>query len=328
MTSTILVIAEHADGQIRPVTGEIVACARQLQQLQPADIRIVVLGDPVETLAETLSQKTGLPVDAIRTPHLAEYHGDTYRDVLTDFIKELQPRYICAAHTSQGLDFAPGLAVRIKAACITGVEAIVEADGEICFTRRICGGKLTADIASPNAQIVLSVLPGSFSADSSNATTAGAICYRTAISETSARTIPCGVLRSSVKASGITEADVVVAAGRGIGDRENIALIHRLTALFSGSAVAGSRIVCDQGWLDYAQQVGVTGFSVQPALYIACGISGAVQHVSGMRASGFIVSINSDPNAAIFNVSDICIVEDLKTFIPLFIETATSPHPD
>ncbi len=322
MNSLIVVIAEHADGQIRPITYELVACARRLQRLQPADIRIVVLSDPVETLAETLSQKTGLPVDAIRVPHLTGYHGDVYRSVLAKFLKDLQPRYVCTAHTSQGLDFAPGLAIRLGAACITGVEAVTEINGDICFTRRICGGKLVADMVTDHPQRVLSILPGSFSADASEAVEPGAVFCKTATSTTPVRSISRGILRSSVKASGIMEADVIVAAGRGVGDKDNLELIFRMAALFSGSAVAGSRIVCDMGWLDYAQQVGVTGFTVQPSLYIACGISGAIQHVSGMRASGFIVAINSDPNAAIFNVSDVCIVEDMLTFIPLFIETA------
>ena len=322
MNSFIVVIAEHADGQIRPITYELVACARRLQHLQPADIRIVVLSDPVETLAETLSQKTGLPVDAIRVPHLTEYHGDVYRSVLSEFFKDLQPRYVCTAHTSQGLDFTPGLAMRLGAACITGVEAITEINGDIFCTRRVCGGKLVADMVTDHPQRVLSILPGSFSADASEAVEPGAVSCRTAAPTAPVRSISRGILRSSVKASGIMEADVIVAAGRGVGDKDNLELIFRLAALFSGSAVAGSRIVCDMGWLDYAQQVGVTGFTVQPSLYIACGISGAIQHVSGMKSSGFIVAINSDPNAAIFNISDVCIVEDMLTFIPLFIEAA------
>ncbi len=134
------------------------------------------------------------------------------------------------------------------------------------------------------------------------------------------RTRSLGLKQAEADTSGISEADVLISAGMGIGDEENLEFIYALAELFPKSAVAGSRIVCDLGWLEYKCQVGVTGATVSPELYIACGISGAVQHVSGMRGSGFIVAINTDPTAAIFHTADVCIVEDLKTFIPAFIE--------
>ena len=119
----------------------------------------------------------------------------------------------------------------------------------------------------------------------------------------------------------MAEAEVIVSAGKGIGRKENLEIIERLAALFPKSAVAGSRSVCDSKWLDRDRQVGLTGSVVNPRLYIAAGISGSTQHIAGMRSSGFVVAINTDPNAAIFNVSDVCIVEDLKTFVPLFIDS-------
>ena len=134
------------------------------------------------------------------------------------------------------------------------------------------------------------------------------------------KTRSLGIKQAEADTSGISEADVLISAGMGIGDEENLEFIYALADLFPKSAVAGSRIVCDQGWLEYKCQVGVTGATVSPGLYIACGISGAVQHVSGMRGSGFIVAINTDPAAAIFHTADVCIVEDLKTFIPAFME--------
>ena len=130
-----------------------------------------------------------------------------------------------------------------------------------------------------------------------------------------------GLKQIAMDTRGVTEADVVVAAGHGIGDRDNLDLINQLASIFAKSAIAGSRIVCDLGWLEYGCQVGVTGATVSPRLYLACGISGAIQHVTGMRGSEFIVALNKDPAAAIFQVADICVVEDLITFIPLLIET-------
>jgi electron transfer flavoprotein alpha subunit len=128
-----------------------------------------------------------------------------------------------------------------------------------------------------------------------------------------------GIKQAEADMTGITEAGVVVSAGQGLGDKENVDLMYQLAALFTKSAVAGSRIVCDLGWLEYKCQVGVTGATVSPQLYIACGISGAVQHVMGMQGSEFIVAINKDPSAAIFQTADVCIVEDLTVFIPEFI---------
>jgi electron transfer flavoprotein alpha subunit len=134
------------------------------------------------------------------------------------------------------------------------------------------------------------------------------------------KTRSTGIKQAEADMTGITEADVIVSVGQGLGDKENLDLIYQLAALFPKSAVAGSRIVCDLGWLEYSCQVGVTGATVAPQLYIACGISGAVQHVMGMRSSGYVVAINKDPAAAIFQVADICVIEDLATFIPTFIE--------
>ena len=132
--------------------------------------------------------------------------------------------------------------------------------------------------------------------------------------------VPFACLLADMDAAGLSDANIIVAAGNGIGEKENLEFIRKLAALFTKSAVAGSRIVCDMGWLGYQCQVGVTGTTVSPQLYIACGISGAVQHVMGMQGSEFIVAINKDPSAAIFQVADICIVEDLTAFIPAFIQ--------
>ena len=134
------------------------------------------------------------------------------------------------------------------------------------------------------------------------------------------RTRYLGSGQSSADTSDISAAPIIVAVGNGIGDEENMELIHHLAGLLPKAAVAGTRIVCDRGWLGYSRQVGVTGASVAPALYIACGISGAPQHLVGMRGAKFVIAINTDPHAPIFNEADIGIVEDITRFIPLFEE--------
>lgn len=320
-SQSILVIAEHLEGQVRPVTYELAAFARGLEkEMHSSCIKIVVIGDAIDEMAEIMARKTGLGVVAIRVPGLAGYNAEVYKKVLAEVLTVWRPSHVCAAHSTQGLDFAPGLAIRIGAACITGVEAVVKHDEKICFRRTVCGGKIMADVHADSPMVMLCVLPGSFAPGLSDTAAPGPV-KKLAMESAPEKSFSIGIIRKSMDSSDVTEADVIVAAGRGIGDKEHLNLIYRLAALFPKSAVAGSRIVCDNGWLDYSQQVGVTGCTVAPSIYIACGISGAIQHVSGMRGSSFIVSINTDSKAAIFNMSDVCIVEDLTTFIPILIET-------
>jgi electron transfer flavoprotein alpha subunit len=320
LSQPIVVIAEHAEGQPRPITYELAGFARTLQkEMQSSEIKIIVIGEIIDDVAEIVACKTGLSVYSISVPGLAGYNAEVYKNILADVLTDWQPSHVCAAHSAQGLDFAPGLAVRLGAACVTGVEAIAKQDERICFRRAICGGKIMADVFADSPMVLLTLLPGSFAPDPANAAAPGPVKHRMMESNPK-QSFSRGTIRKNMDVSAVTEAEVIVVAGRGIGERENLDLIYRLAALFPKSAVGGSRIVCDQGWLDYAQQIGVTGCTVAPNLYIACGISGAIQHVSGMRGSGFVVSINKDSKAAIFNVSDVCIVEDLVTFIPILIE--------
>ena len=319
MTKRIVVIAEHFNGKLVPVTFELLACALEIQRFRKVPISVVVLGDRVEDTAHEIAGASGLEVIAIKDPDLITYNGESYKNILGELLPELSPVCICIAHTGQGWDFAPGLAVRLGAACITGLERLFEEDGRMCFTRPIFSGKLVADLRVSSDPTIITVQPGSFKAPSFEAGTPGPVILRT-MSSQPRQSRSLGIKRAKEESSVVTEADVIVSAGKGIGRKENLEIIERLAALFPKSAVAGSRTVCDSKWLDRNRQVGLTGASVNPRLYIAAGISGATQHIAGMRSSGFIVAINTDPNAAIFNVSDVCVVEDLTAFIPAFIE--------
>ena len=319
MTKKIVVIAEHFNGKLVPVTFELLACALEIQRFRQVPISIVVLGDRVEDLANEIAGASGLEVTAIQDPNLTAYNGEIYKNILGELLPELSPVCVCIAHTGQGWDFAPGLAVRIGAACITGVERLIEEDGRMCYSRPIFSGKLVADMEAGSDITIITVQPGSFKTASFEARTPGPVIFRTtSCKPRQSRSL--GIKSAKEEGSALTEADVIVSAGKGIDRKENLEIIERLAALFPKSAVAGSRSVCDSKWLDRNRQVGLTGATVNPKLYIAAGISGATQHIAGMRSSGFIVAINTDPNAAIFNVSDICVVEDLNAFIPAFIE--------
>ena len=209
--------------------------------------------------------------------------------------------------------------MRLKAACITGVSAVSVQEDMICFSRDVYGGKINADMLSNTETTVLTVQPGSYGPAPDKGLPEGNVYLKSmAVSPQTSTTLSTTPFQTSDL--DLSAARVIVSAGRGIGEEENLELNRNLASVMPQSVVCGSRPVIDLGWLAYDRQIGVTGATVTPDLYLACGISGAAQHVSGMKGSGFIVAINTDPMAAIFNLSDICIVEDLTTFIPVLLE--------
>lgn len=316
---TILIVAEHFDGKLKPVTHELLTCSDEIQQSRKGNKVIIILGNDVNVMATELAQNHGVHVIAIHNPNLRSYSGELYKAILTQIIDELQPTYICIAHTAQGMDFAPAVAFRTGAACITGVERIFHDADRLCFGRSIFGGKMFAKLLPKTERIVLTLQPGSFKPRSASHHQRGKVEIRD-VNLQPQQSISVGIKSVQIPREFLTKAKVIITAGRGIGKRENLKHIYRLARLFPKSAVGGSRPVCDLGWLEYGQQVGVTGATVTPDLYMACGVSGAMQHISGMRGSGFVVAINTDPNAAIFNFADVCVTEDLTTFIPALIE--------
>ena len=320
MKPTIVVIIEHLNGEINPVSHELVGFAQKLQQITTSGIRAVIIDNDPAALAREVAETWGLDVTAVQIPGLTVYNSEIYQSVLTELLGEFEAAWVCSAHSSQGIDFAPALSVKLKAACVTGVEDILEAQDRICFARSIFGAKAVAYIRPEKDISVLTVQSGIFKPRKPVSSKSGQITLRS-FEFNATRTRNLGIKKAEADTTGITEADIIVSAGQGLGDKENVDLLHQLAGLFAKSSVAGSRIVCDLGWLEYRCQVGVTGATVSPRLYLACGISGAVQHIVGMRNSEYIVAINKDPAAAIFQIADICIVEDLTTFIPALIET-------
>ena len=200
-----------------------------------------------------------------------------------------------------------------------------DGQGSFVFSRSICGGQFNALVRPDTDQAVIMVQPGlmppqNFSGPSGE-------IRRETLAVAAGKIRMIGVEKTRESSSKLGQASVIVAAGRGIGAPENLESIRRFAALFPNSAVAGSRPLIDMGWLEYRYQVGITGATVAPPVYIACGISGSTQHIAGMNGSGYVVSINSDPCAAIFNVSDLCIVDDILGFIDAF-ERQLDARPD
>jgi electron transfer flavoprotein alpha subunit len=318
MSDHTIVIAEYHQGEIKPVTMELITAARELNKSGPAGITICLAGSPVKPAAEQLAEKTGCAVLGLEMEASLSYMEAHCAAAVAAALEKDPPKYILIAHTVRGVALAGALAPGLNAACITGVETVVSANGADRFVRSIHGGKFTATLTADRPSTILTIQPGSYQPVRPPGKPPGRIAIKP-VPASKDRIKSLGRKSAVSGATDLAGARIIVAAGRGIGRPENLDWIHRLAACFPNSAVAGSRIVCDLGWLGYSRQVGVSGNTVAPELYLACGISGAFQHLVGMRGSKIVVAVNTDPKAAIFREADVCIVEDLNTFIPAFI---------
>lgn len=321
MVEKIAIIAEHGNGKVKPITYELYTMAKKIQKLSPLkyDIHFFILGQDTEQLAHSISADTGENTHSIDIPGPAQYNGSLYKKVLSALFTKTRFDYICAPHSTSGMDYAPALAVILKGSCITGVEEVLWSEGDICFVRSLFGQKISAVLIRESCPLVITLQPGSFKPGSLNKKSKGRV-ERSVYEYSEDKMVFTGTRPSASEGSDLDKADVIVSGGRGIEEGENYQYIEMLAALFPRSATGGSRPICDYGWVKYSKQVGMTGTIVSPKLYIACGISGAPQHVEAIRDSKFIVAINTDPEAPVFRLADVCIIEDLVEFIPLFVE--------
>lgn len=318
----VLAVAEHAGGRLAPVSLELAAAAADLAGRLGLTARLAVLADDPAPLAAEAARQCGLPVLAVAVPGLTVFHGEAYRLALAGLLARRPATAVLAAHTTSGLDWAPGLAARLGGACVSGVERLDGEGGGLRLGRSGQHGKVWEELKPLAWPLVATVQPGAFAAAAPPAGPSPLEALELAAPACRGRVL---AMRDQGGAdAGLARAQVVVAGGRGLGKPENLDLLRRLAALFTGAALAGSRPICDLGWLGYASQVGQTGVTVAPRLYIACGISGARQHTVGMQGSGFIVAVNSDPQAAIRNLADVCVIDDLAAFIPALLAAATA----
>jgi electron transfer flavoprotein alpha subunit len=314
-----VVVAETERDRPAPVTLEMMALARDMAGPGARDIHLLVLGDRPEALAGELATLVeASSVWAVQAPELGRFHSEMVRQAVRAMALDLVPDYLLAVQTLEGMDVFPSLAPQMAASVVTAVEAFRSTPRGPLFQRAVLGGKVMEWVDPGTPPVILTIQPGAFSARPAPPQPSPVRVRRLVLS--SGRTTPLPILAPPDDAAPLTEADVVVAAGRGIGKQENLALIERLANLFPRSAVAGSRPICDLGWLPYSRQVGQTGQTVTPRLYFACGISGARQHTLGMRGSGFVAAISIDPSAPIFLEADVGVVEDLVTFLPVLFE--------
>lgn len=319
MSNGILVFVEHRDGVFNKTSFEALAAAQQLGEALQQAVSAVVLGvnaTPAQTLqAYNLSQVISAENEA-----LAEYTPDAYTDAMEHVVRATDPQFVIMPHTYLVRDYAPKLAARFGKSVISDCLRSSVADGVVTFSRRIFLGKIDADVVMDGeAPVFATFQSGAYRADQAQQAAGQAEITSMPVEVGEVRMKPEPPFQEVKQAVDLSKADVIVAVGRGIKSQENIALVEQLADALGGD-VAASRPICDAGWLPIDRQIGSSGQTVAPKLYIALGISGAIQHLVGMKNSSIIVAVNKDPEAPIFDIADYGIVGDLFEVVPVLTE--------
>lgn len=319
----ILLITEQRDGKWNKVSFETLAAAQQIAKQASATLSGAVMGKGVATLAEELAGSQLDEVLLIEHELLENYTPDAYTIALRQVVETAKPDLILLPHTYQVRDFAPKLAASLGKGMIGDCTGYRDENGKLVFVRQMFQGRTAADVVFEGAAPwIASFQAGAFRADQVAKPDGGKAPVKPVSVELKAeqiRTKPLELFREAKQAVDLTQAPLLVSIGRGIKAPENIPMAEKLAHAL-GAELAASRPICDEGWLPMERQIGSSGQTVAPKLYLALGISGAIQHVVGMKGSRTIVAINKDANAPIFEVADYGIVGDLFEIVPALTE--------
>ncbi len=312
---TILIVGEIQNGKLREATLELVAFARQLAPGLGADVKSLLLGSGVQAQAEELSKKGGGEVLLAEHELLASYGVDAYNRVVRAAIDRTKPDVVLLSNTPSGWDLAPRLAAGLDAAFVSDAFKIEVEGGKPVFVRRVFNGKLDARVAVTSLPVVATLQPGATAAHTGSE--AGSVTkLDVALSAGDLKAKFVRIQAAEAKGVDLTKADIIVSGGRSLGGTEKFMEVIKPLADALGAAMGASRPVVDSGWLPHEYQVGSSGQTVTPKLYLAVGISGAIQHLVGMKNSNFIIAINKDPDAPIFEVANVGVVGDLFELAP------------
>jgi len=319
----ILVITEQREAKWNKVNFETLAAAQQIAQQTKGTLSAIVIGKGVAALADELAACQLDEVLLVEHDLLDQYTPDGFTIALRQVIESAKPDLVLLPHTYQVRDFAPKLAASLGKGMIGDCIAYRYENGKLIFVRQMFQGRTAADVVfAGDAPWIASFQAGAFRADlvakhASGKAPVKAVSVNLAPGEI--RTKPLELFREAKQAVDLTQAPILISIGRGIKAPENIQLAEKLAKLMGGE-ICASRPICDEGWLPMDRQIGSSGQTVAPKLYFALGISGAIQHVVGMKGSRTIAAINKDQNAPIFEVADYGVVGDLFEIVPALIE--------
>lgn len=315
MANKVLVLLEQRENQIKKISYEAARAGSDLAKKLGYEVEAAVVGDTIDGIESVGGYGIG-KVTILKNSELVNYSSSAYSKIVSDFSKDIEANILVFGNTSLGKDLAPRVSVKLNAGIAMDVVSMDSVDGEIIASRPIYAGKALVDVKVNSEIKVFTIRPNVFNAGTSTGE----------IAEVVEKVIDTVDLSTKVleikKAEGkldVSEASIIVSGGRGLKEAENFNLVEDLAEVL-GAAVGASRAVVDAGWRPHSEQVGQTGKTVSPNLYVALGISGAIQHLAGMRSSKYIVAINKDADAPIFQIADYGITGDVFEVVPALIE--------
>lgn len=315
MANNVLVIAEQRDGVLKKVAFEMLGVGAELAAALGGTVEAALLGSGLGDLPDTLAQYGATKVYAADDEGLAAYSSEGYTDTLAALVGKVEPAIILIGATAMGMDLGPRLAARLGVGLASDCTALEIDGGRLLATRPIFAGKALAKVRLNGDPQMATVRPNVLAAPEPDEGATATVEPVAALTG-NVRAIVVEIVGAGEGEIDVAEADFIVTGGRGVGGPEGFAPVRSLAKTL-GAAVGASRAAVDAGWIEHAHQVGQTGKTVTPNLYIACGVSGAIQHLAGMRTSKVIVAVNKDPDAPIFNVANYGIVGDLFEVVPL-----------
>lgn len=322
MANTILVVVEQREGKLNRVSWETIAGAQSIAAATGATVEAAVFGSNIGGIAAEVAAKKVAKVYAVESPKLAQYTPDGAVAALRQLIEAQKPTLVLMPHTYQVRDFAPHLATALGRTLISDAIGYRKDGDRLLFTRQMFQGKFAADVSfNCEAPHFVTFQTGAFRGDQAEAGASAAQVevVNPQITDAAIRTQPEEPFKEAKQAVDLTQAEIIVSVGRGIKEQKNIELAQALAAALGGE-IAASRPICDAGWLPMDRQIGSSGQTVAPKLYLAVGISGAIQHIVGMKGARSIVAINKDAEAPIFEIADFGVVGNLFDILPVLTE--------
>jgi electron transfer flavoprotein alpha subunit len=322
MPDTILVVVEQREGKLNRVSWETITAGQAIAAATGWALEAAVVGSGVNSIASEVAGKKVAKVYDIEAPKLEPYTPDAFAAGLKRFLESRQPKLVLMPHTYQVRDFVPKLATAMGRAVISDCIGFKHESGKLVFTRQMFQGKLAADVSfTSDAPWFATFQNGAFRGDKAEAGAAAAAIetVNVEIADGVIRNKPQEVFKEAKQAVDLTQAEIIVAVGRGIKEQKNLEIAKSLADALGGD-LAASRPICDSGWLPMDRQIGSSGQTVAPKLYLALGISGAIQHIVGMKGSRAIIAVNKDSEAPIFEIADYAVVGNLFDIVPPLIE--------